>query len=46
MFLIVLQSLREKRGLDYARSFTVENLHGLALSKDVTYSDNKFSCHN
>ena len=46
--LIVLQSLREKHGLDYARSFTVENLHGLArlaLPKDVTYSGNKFSCH-
>jgi hypothetical protein len=47
--LIVLHSLREKRGSDYARSFIVENLHGLArlaLPKDVTYSDNKFKCHN
>jgi uncharacterized protein YoxC len=47
--LIVLHSLREKRGSDYARSFIVENLHGLArlaLPKDVTYSGNKFKCHN
>jgi len=47
--LIVLHSSREKHGSDYARSFIVENLHGLArlaLPKDVTYSDNKFKCHN
>ena len=47
--LIVLQNLREKYGIDYARSFTVENLHGLArlaLPKDVAFSGNKFHNHN